>query len=214
MKIELVEAIPVTIPTIRPHHLAMATITEHDLVLVRVVESDGATGVGEVGVIGGYGAESVANVCTAVTDFTPGLVGRDASALAALREILDAVATSSRYAAAALDLACRDLVARRLGVAGQDQFGGSRTDALDLVWILGIGEAAAEIAQAHRMRERHGIVHFLVKVGHPHLEHDLHRVAALRRELGEGVSVRVDANQSGPRPCSRSGCCRRSRSRD
>jgi L-alanine-DL-glutamate epimerase-like enolase superfamily enzyme len=41
MKITSIEAIPYTLPTVRPHKLAMATITDHTLVLVRIRDDEG-----------------------------------------------------------------------------------------------------------------------------------------------------------------------------
>jgi muconate cycloisomerase len=51
MKISSIEAIPCNLPTIRPHKLAMAVITEHTLVLVRIRDDEGGEGLGEVGII-------------------------------------------------------------------------------------------------------------------------------------------------------------------
>jgi len=44
MKIVSIEAIPYNLPTVRPHKLAMATITEHTLVLVRIRDDEGREG--------------------------------------------------------------------------------------------------------------------------------------------------------------------------
>ena len=63
MKISSIEAIPYNLPTIRPHKLAMATITEHTLVLVRIRDDQGGEGLGEVGIIPHYGAETQRGVC-------------------------------------------------------------------------------------------------------------------------------------------------------
>jgi muconate cycloisomerase len=41
MKIVSIEAIPYDLPTVRPHKLAMATITEHTLVFVGIRDDDG-----------------------------------------------------------------------------------------------------------------------------------------------------------------------------
>jgi L-alanine-DL-glutamate epimerase-like enolase superfamily enzyme len=63
VKIATIEAIPYALPTVRPHRLAMATITEHTLVLVRVHDDDGCEGVGEAGIIPHYGAETEHGIC-------------------------------------------------------------------------------------------------------------------------------------------------------
>ncbi|OHC14787.1 MAG: hypothetical protein A2180_14685 [Pseudomonadales bacterium GWC2_63_15] len=58
--IESIQAIVVDLPTIRPHKLAMHTMQQQTLVIIRVRCSDGIEGIGESTTIGGlaYGNES------------------------------------------------------------------------------------------------------------------------------------------------------------
>lgn len=58
--ISSIEAILVDLPTIRAHQLAMATMQQQTLVIVRLRCSDGIEGIGEATTIGGlsYGDES------------------------------------------------------------------------------------------------------------------------------------------------------------
>jgi muconate cycloisomerase len=51
LKIISIEDIPYDLPIIRPHKLAMATITEHTLVLVPIPDDEGREGLGEVAII-------------------------------------------------------------------------------------------------------------------------------------------------------------------
>ena len=58
-KIEQIETFLVDLPTIRPHQLAMTTLSSQTLLIVRIHCSDGIVGIGEGTTIGGlaYGAE-------------------------------------------------------------------------------------------------------------------------------------------------------------
>ena len=51
--IEQVQAIIVDLPTIRPHKLAMHTMQQQTLVILRLRCSDGVEGIGEATTIGG-----------------------------------------------------------------------------------------------------------------------------------------------------------------
>ena len=59
-QITSVEAILVDLPTIRAHQLAMATMQQQTLVIVRLRSSDGIEGIGEATTIGGlsYGEKA------------------------------------------------------------------------------------------------------------------------------------------------------------
>src|ERR1700676_5763644 len=77
-----VEAILVDLPTIRAHQLAMATMQQQTLVVVRLRSSDGIEGIGEATTIGGlsYGEESPQSIkLTIDTYLAPAIVGHDAT---------------------------------------------------------------------------------------------------------------------------------------
>ena len=99
MKISSIEAIPYNLPTIRPHKLAMATITAHTLVLVRIRDDHGGEGLGEVGIIPHYGAETQRGVCQVIKDvLAPSLLGKDPASIEALTAQMDELVKRNDYA--------------------------------------------------------------------------------------------------------------------
>ncbi|MDP2147397.1 MAG: muconate cycloisomerase, partial [Pseudomonas sp.] len=80
--IESIETIIVDLPTIRPHKLAMHTMQNQTLVIIRVRCADGIEGIGESTTIGGlsYGNESPDSIKINIDQhFAPLLIGQDAS---------------------------------------------------------------------------------------------------------------------------------------
>ena len=96
-------------------------------------------------------------------------------------------------AKAAIDLAYHDLVARRLGVPVYELLGGRYRERVSLSWAIGLGEPEQLVQEAREMVE-HGFRTIKFKIGiNP--ERDLEVVARAREALGEGISLRVDANE-------------------
>jgi muconate cycloisomerase len=189
----------VDVPTIRPHKLSVATMNTQTLVLVRLQTSDDLSGWGEGSTIGGlaYGEESPESIKKNIdTYFAPLLIGQDATQTAALMARLRARLQGNRFAKCAIETALYDQQARRLRVPVSELFGGRVRESLSVAWTLASGDTAKDIAEAERMLDvrRHNI--FKLKIGLRSVRDDVAHVAAIKRELGERASVRVDANQA------------------
>lgn len=196
MKIRSIETILVDLPTIRPHKLAMATITDHSLVIVRIKSDTGLEGLGEAAVIPHYGEETVEGIKLLIDRyFAPHLIGRDPGRFEILLQIMADVAKGNHYAKAAVEMACVDLVAKSLGVPASTLFGGAVHDSLPVLWVLATGNADRDIAEAEEKiaQKLHNL--FLVKIGHGDPKENVARAAGVKRALGERASVRVDVNQ-------------------
>ncbi|WP_414451582.1 muconate cycloisomerase family protein [Burkholderia sp. 22PA0099] len=196
MQITSIESIVIDLPTVRPHKLAMATINSQSLVIVRVRDADGAVGLGEASVIPHYGAETVEAIKAVIDGYlAPAVLGADPANFALLHKKMDGSVKDNHYAKAAVEMACVDLAARRLGVASSALFGGSVRDALPVLLVLGNGEEHSDIALAEEKLEQRQHKLFLVKVGKGELRKDVERACAIKHALGDRARVHVDANQ-------------------
>jgi muconate cycloisomerase len=189
----------VDVPTIRPHKLSVATMNTQTLVLVRLQTTDDVVGWGEGTTIGGlaYGEESPESIQRNIeTYFKPLLIGQDATQVAARMARICAHIQGNRFAKCAVETALYDQQARRLGVPLSELFGGRVRDSLPIAWTLASGDTAKDIAEAERVLDarRHNI--FKLKIGLRSVREDVAHVAAIKRELGERASVRIDANQA------------------
>ncbi|MBY0570893.1 MAG: muconate/chloromuconate family cycloisomerase [Burkholderiaceae bacterium] len=197
--IQSIETILVDVPTIRPHKLSVATMNTQTLVLVRIRCADGIEGWGEATTIGGlnYGGESPESIKTNIdTHIAPLLIGMEASQVAKAMMKIRKIIQDNRFAKCAIETALLDAQARRLNVPLSELLGGRVRDTLPVAWTLASGDTAKDIAEAEKMLElrRHRI--FKLKIGLRAVADDVAHVLAIKKALGDQVSVRVDVNQA------------------
>ena len=196
--IERIDAIIVDLPTIRPHKLAMHTMQQQTLVVLRVRCSDGVEGIGEATTIGGlaYGYESPEGIKANIdAHLAPALIGLAADNINAAMLKLDKLAKGNTFAKSGIESALLDAQGKRLGLPVSELLGGRVRDSLEVAWTLASGDTARDIAEARHMLEirRHRV--FKLKIGANPVEQDLKHVVTIKRELGDSASVRVDVNQ-------------------
>lgn len=207
--IESLHTLIVDLPTIRPHKLAMHTMQNQTLVVLRLRCSDGIEGIGEATTIGGlsYGNESPESIKTNIDRyFAPLLIGQDASNLNLAMQRLDRAARGNTFAKSAVETALLDAQGKRLGLPVAELLGGRVRDGLEVAWTLASGNTEKDIEEAERMLDirRHRI--FKLKIGAGEPAKDIAHVAAIKRALGDRASVRVDLNQAWSEAVAIRGC--------
>jgi L-alanine-DL-glutamate epimerase-like enolase superfamily enzyme len=191
--IAAVTATRVTTPLHTPFVTALRRTTTTDTVVVRVTDSDGVTGWGEAPQVWQVTGESLAGAEACVSGPLAAVVtGRDPDDLVSLcRGVAGAVA-GNHGAKAAVDVALHDLAARRRVVSLPVLLGGSRLRVPTDV-TLAAGDAAS-LAESARARVDDGFTVLKMKVG-TDAATDVERVRSARSAVGEGVRLRLDANQ-------------------
>ncbi len=122
------------------------------------------------------------------------VVGKDPYAIEAILLELDKALRGAPQAKAAIDCALHEVVARALGVPLCALFGGPVRDSVPILRILAIKTPAEMAAAAQKLVDK-GYRYLKIKV-HGHVEEDVARVAAIRKQVGDGVHLTIDANQS------------------
>jgi muconate cycloisomerase len=183
--IESIETVIVDLPTLRPHKLAMHTMQNQTLVIIRLRCADGIEGIGEATTIGGlsYGNESPDSIKVNIDrHFAPLLIGQDASNINAAMLRLERSIRGNTFAKSGIESALLDALGKRLDLPVSELLGGRVRDALPVAWTLASGNTEQDIAEAEKMLDlrRHRLAH----------------VIAIKKALGERASVRVDVNQA------------------
>lgn len=200
VQLQSLETILVDLPTVRPHVLSMATMHRQTILLVRIVCSDGTTGIGEATTIGGlsYGDESPEGMKLAIdTYIAPLLEHCDLSRVAATMGLVGRMVAGNRIAKCAVETALLDAAGKRHGVPISELIGGGRLrDSLPVAWTLASGNTGKDIDEAEAMlaTRRHNI--FKLKIGKRPVAEDVAHVRAIKQAVGERASVRVDVNQA------------------
>jgi len=198
-QITSVEAILVDLPTIRAHQLAMATMQQQTLVIVRLRSSDGIEGIGEATTIGGlsYGEESPEGIkLTIDTYLAPAIVGHDATNINDAMLKLNKIARGNRFAKCAIETALLDAQGKRLGVPLSTLLGGAVRKTLPVLWTLASGDTQRDIEEAEMLlaERRHNT--FKLKIGRRSVRNDVAHVSKIKTSLGERAKVTVDVNQA------------------
>ena len=197
--IESIDTIIVDLPTLRPHKLAMHTMQNQTLVIIRLRCADGIEGIGEATTIGGlsYGNESPDSIKVNIDrHFAPLLIGQDASNINAAMLRLERSIRGNTFAKSGIESALLDALGKRLKLPVSELLGGRVRDALPVAWTLASGNTEKDIAEAEKMLDlrRHRL--FKLKIGAGEVSHDLAHVIAIKKALGDRASVRVDVNQA------------------
>lgn len=197
--IDRIEACILDVPTIRGHVLAMTTMHAQSFVLVKVVFSDGSTGIGEGTAIGGlsYCPESPESILSAIcTYIAPLLTGKSGDNINEAISLMGLAVQGNSIAKAAVEMALWDGLARRMEQPISALFGGAIHERLPVAWTLASGNLATDIEEAMQMlsEKRHNI--FKLKIGKRNVRDDVAHVAAIKNSVGAQASIRVDVNQA------------------
>jgi muconate cycloisomerase len=197
-RIASVEVRSTRIPVTRPHQMAIGTTTVQENVVVKVVSEDGVVGYGEAPHMVGHSQRGETPHTVRVVlrhKLIPAALGLDALSAEALTLALARAVPGNLRAKGALIMAAYDLAGRTLGTPVYNLLGGLVRDRVPLSWSLPIVDEAAVLEEAGRMVER-GWRILKVKIGRPDPLDDAAVVVALRKEVGDEIEIRADANQA------------------
>ena len=195
-----VEAYAFRVPITKPIKVAFGTFRDRPMVLVRVVDVDGAEGWGEAWCNWpSVGAEHRARLAA---DLGERLIGRTfagpAEMFQALSRELEVLVLQTgevgpiAQAVAGIDIAAWDLVARKAKRPLYAMLGREHVETVP-VYATGINPDKPEDYALARREEGHRA--FKLKTGFG-LELDARNIAAMRKALGPDATIMMDANQS------------------
>jgi L-alanine-DL-glutamate epimerase-like enolase superfamily enzyme len=201
MKITSIEATCFRLPTRRDFKWAGLKVDLGGFVLIRVRTEDGVVGYGEAtplpdwgGDFGRHAGETLATVAAIVNDvFGPLLVGHDVTAVTMARERMDRAVIGHVYAKCAVDIALHDAWGKIVGLPIYKLLGGACRASIPVAHMVGLMPEAEAIAEAIGA-VADGITALQIKGG-VDAARDVRLISILRRELKDGICLRLDANQ-------------------
>jgi muconate cycloisomerase len=172
---------------------AYATKTVQKSAVVKLTAADGTVGLGNIDPSPGYSVETIEQSLAALRDrLAPRVAGLDAGNPHVVVRAMDAALPGYLDAKAAIEMACVDLLARRLGIPVHQYLGGAVVQELRFNAWIGIVPPDEAAAEARKWFER-GFRSAKVKVGGG-IRADRDRLAAVREAVGAGMQLRADAN--------------------
>ncbi len=130
MKLELIELVQIRLPLVHFFETSFGRTTEREIILVRVVDSDGAVGWGECTAGEGpfYSYEWIETAWNTIKRYlAPILIGPEIESASRTFEMMSHV-RGHRMAKAALETACWDLEAKRSDIPLWQHLGGTRNE--------------------------------------------------------------------------------------
>lgn len=195
IKVQMVDLVP---PVVRTD--AIQAFTSQETPIVRITDSDGATGIGYAYTIGTGGPAIISLLCDTLL---PALIGQDADNIEKIwRDLLlkthaTSVGAITSLALAAIDTALWDLKCKKANLPLYQMLGGAKNSiplySTEGGWLhISTDEL---VADALLMKEK-GFTGSKIKIGKPHISEDRERLAAVRDAVGPDFDLMVDANQA------------------
>jgi L-alanine-DL-glutamate epimerase-like enolase superfamily enzyme len=199
-RIEKIEAMLVDlVPKVRRSD-AIQSFVSQETPIIRITDSDGATGTGYSYTIGTGGASVMKLI---ERTFGPALLGRDAAEVERIwRDLMflthaTTVGAITAIAQAAIDTALWDLRCRRANLPLHIMAGGAQPSVplytTEGGWLHLSPEALVD--DAMRAKDS-GFGGAKIKIGRPHVSEDIARLAAVREAIGSAMEIMTDANQA------------------
>jgi L-alanine-DL-glutamate epimerase-like enolase superfamily enzyme len=196
MKITRIECLPISLCFAKPMLMSGGAEVCSDVVLVKIDTDEGIVGIAETGGTSPwYQGESQDSIMHNINKvFGPGiLLGEDPFNIERIIARMDKAARGNNQAKAVIDYALHDIMGKALRVPVYKLLGGLSNEKIPLAFVMSSGTPAEVMAEG-RSLVKAGFKFLKLKVGAKTLEEDLEIVAALRREVGSGIKIMIDAN--------------------
>ncbi|MFC2948890.1 dipeptide epimerase [Virgibacillus sediminis] len=194
MNIQQVETLRAAVPLHTPFKTALRTVTVAETVIVKITDAEGNIGWGEAPPTHVITGDSVKSVEFAVNQvFKPLIEGESIKHRERLFEKLDGSMVGNTSAKAAVDMALYDLAAQAAGMPLVNFLGGY-AGSVETDYTVSVNSPEEMAAHAGEYTAD-GFSILKVKVGKDEVEEDIKRIQAIRRKIGSGVQIRLDANQ-------------------
>ncbi|MGE0797511.1 MAG: mandelate racemase/muconate lactonizing enzyme family protein [Lautropia sp.] len=196
-----IEAFPFQLPVRREFRWAGLHLGLGHFVCVRLRTSDGVEGYGEAtplpdwgGDHGRRGGETVRTVISVIDEIlAPALIGEPIADRRRLHARMRQRLRGHSYAKCALDIAIHDALGQSLGVPIFQLLGGRYREQIPIAHMIGLMPPSDAMEEAARAAAD-GCTALQVKGGEDG-DRDVALIQALRRELGDAIRLRLDANQ-------------------
>ena len=194
MKITNVKLGILSVPLRVPFKTALRTVSSVEDVIVEIHTDTGAIGYGEAPPTGAITGDTTGAILGALRDhIIKTIVGREVDDIESLMQAVNHCIVKNSSAKAAVDMALWDLYGQLYQIPVYKLLGGSRSKIITDITIS--VNSPEEMARDARNAVDRGYDTLKIKVGaDPSL--DVARLVAVRKEVGDKVRIRIDANQA------------------
>jgi muconate cycloisomerase len=138
--------------------------------------------------------ETMESMTIAVRYMAPMLASCPLAGIEAASSIMDGAMYGNNAAKAAIEMAWHDALGKALDKPVYDLLGGKRRERVPTLWLIGTGDAEADVEEAKRKLAA-GFVAYKIKVGTDTPAADAERTRCICAALGSGKLISADVNQ-------------------
>lgn len=195
VKIKRVETIAIKIPYKKGYKTSLGTKIVQANVLVKIYTDDEIVGVGECAPYPSFSGDTYETAKVVIDRYlAPVILDEDPFDLERLSTKMESTLPHHQFAKAAIDIALYDIVGKALKVPVYKLLGGLFRDRIPASAGIGIGPPE-EVREGAEHAVNEGYRTLKVKIGRG-VREDVETVKAIRKTVGDGVKIRVDANQA------------------
>ncbi len=181
-----------TFKFVEPFKIAFAVMEGYDTLVVKIETDEGIVGYGEAAPMGFVTGDNLELAMAIGKEYREMLIGKNPLAIGHIHAVMDSKYLHNTSIKAAIDIACYDIAAKKMGVPLY-QFLGGDYPVVESDVTIGIGTPEHMAKKSKEWVEK-GFNILKIKLGED-IETDLKRMKLIREAVGNDVTLRIDANQ-------------------
>lgn len=193
MRITQIEVYQFPIRLKKPFVISLGAFEFAENVIVVIRTNEGLTGFGECSPFMPINGESMETCYVVARYLAKSLIGKNPLDIETCLELMDRTIYGNSSIKSAFDIALYDLTAQHASMPLYAFLGGQNNKILKTDYTVSLGEPEQMVIDAIEIKER-GFEVIKVKLGDDP-EKDILRIKAIRRQIGEEIPLRLDANQ-------------------
>lgn len=194
MKITSIAIYAIRLPLKQPFVISYHTYKDMPSIIVKVETDEGLIGYGEAVPDEHVTGETWEGTYQVIKHtLGPAILGINPMEIEKVHEIMDKLIYQAPAAKAAIDIACYDLIGKKLQVPVYQLIGGRYHEQFPITHVLSIGEPEKMATEALEQVSK-GYTSFKIKVGRD-VNGDVARIKAVADSVKDKAVIRVDVNQ-------------------
>ncbi|HDR8103309.1 dipeptide epimerase [Bacillus cereus] len=194
MKITAIHLYAIRLPLRSPFVISYGSYSDMPSIIVKMETDEGIIGYGE-GVADDHvtGESWESTFHTLKHTLTPALIGKNPMNIEKIHDMMDNTIYGVPTAKAAIDIACFDIMGKKLNQPVYQLIGGRYHEEFPVTHVLCIADPEDMAEEAASMIQK-GYQSFKMKVG-TNVKEDVKRIEAVRERVGNDIAIRIDVNQ-------------------
>ena len=185
----------VPLPAKAFYNMSSSAVATPVSTIVELIDSDGIIGYGEACMATPQAQDATnESIRSALSLLAPSVIGVNPMNLDSIIATMNSALKGENEAKASIDIACWDLIGKRLGKSVAELLGGSMTNKVITYHVIGITSPESAAVDAERL-QLDGISRLQLKAGGRPVENDIEAIRAVSRVLKDGTVLDVDTNR-------------------